>query len=182
MIMKRTGTTLPGSKEVYTTAEAARLCCVHKNTVIAAINRGLLRSMKTPGGHNRVARLDLLEYMRRSGIAVPEWADPPPTRVLVVGEAAAVVGVVNGVLPKPRFDVQQCGGLFEAGVRSAGAAPAVLIVDVALGAAFGRGGNGGPALLGLHDGSAGAHDTSMFDATLDRTALGTLEAAVVSLA
>ncbi len=187
MIASRTGT-LPGPKEVYTTAEAAKLCCVHKTTVIAAINRGMLRSMKTPGGHNRVARLDLLAYMRRSGIAVPDWADPPPTRVLVVAEGASIVREVAQTLPQPRFEITQCAGLFEAGVRSAHATPEVLIMDVALGTAGWGGrhaapGTPQPRLIGLHDGSTGSHDTAMFATTITRDDLGTaLAAALADLA
>ena len=44
------------NKDYYSTSEVATLCRVHKNTIIAAINRGLLPASKTPGGHNRVSR------------------------------------------------------------------------------------------------------------------------------
>lgn len=177
MIMQSKGAGMPGPKDVYTTAEAAKLCRVHKNTVIAAINRGLLRSMKTPGGHNRVARHDLLAYMRRSGIAVPEWADPPPARVLVVGEAPEVVEALTEALPQPRFSVRSCDGLFEAGRLSAESQPALVVIDVALGAAAA----GAPALLGLHDGDARSATGSMFAATADRSDLAAIERRITEL-
>ncbi|MHC5019654.1 MAG: helix-turn-helix domain-containing protein [Planctomycetota bacterium] len=181
MIMKSHGGSLPGPQDVYTTAEAAKLCRVHKNTVIAAINRGLLRSMKTPGGHNRVARHDLLEYMRRSGISVPEWADPPPVRVLIVGEADTVVHGLMGVLVRPKFDVRRADNLFAAGRASAAEAPACLIVDAAMAATgFGGAAPAGIAVVGLHDGDAGSHDPELFTELADRRDVAAIEAAVAA--
>ena len=116
------------AKEYYSTSEVATLCRVHKNTIIAAINRGLLPASKTPGGHNRVSKTDLAEFMRERGI--PEVFEPVPSvrRVLVVGEEPATVKRVRRSLPSPQYDVVTAPGLLEAGAACARQRPDLVVL------------------------------------------------------
>ena len=115
-------------KAYYSTSEVAVLCRVHKNTIIAAINRGLLAASKTPGGHNRVGRTDLATFMRERGIPTGVAAVPPVVRVLIVGESAATVKRIRKALPSPQFDVVAIPGLFEAGLTVARQRPDILVM------------------------------------------------------
>jgi len=117
-----------GDREYFSTSEVASLCRVHKNTIIAAINRGLLPASKTPGGHNRVSRADLASFMRERGIPEGFGTVPSITRVMVVGESSLTVKRIRKSLPSPQFDVFSVQGLFEAGVVSARQRPDVLIL------------------------------------------------------
>lgn len=51
-------------KEILTTGEAAKFCSVTANTILRWITEGKLPAIRTSGGHNRIARADLLKYMQ----------------------------------------------------------------------------------------------------------------------
>ena len=169
----------PGSKSVYTTAEVARLCQVHKNTIIAAINRGLIPAMKTPGGHNRVSQADLLEYMRTAGITPPEWAGPISEVVLLVGEEAATVGKLRSALSAPRYRLERVAGLFAAGAAAVQLRPDCILIGLehvedahAMLATLRQDGATAarPRLIALAEGPRA--DAPGFDGVIDRRATG----------
>ena len=54
--------TLPGD-EFLTTAEVARALRVDRNTVLRWAKAGTLDSRRTPGGHRRYRRADVLAYL-----------------------------------------------------------------------------------------------------------------------
>ena len=58
-----------------TTSEAAELCGVHQTTVIRWMEAGRLSGSKTPGGHRRLEKAELAEFMRAHGIPIPEELD-----------------------------------------------------------------------------------------------------------
>lgn len=121
-------------KTYYSTSEVAVLCRVHKNTIIAAINRGLLPASKTPGGHNRVSRADLAQFMRERGIPEVFETVPSVIRVLVCGEMPNTVKRIRRSLPSPQYDVIAAPGLLEAGAICARQQPDVVVVPADKGA------------------------------------------------
>lgn len=52
----------------YTTSEVAKICNVHRNTIIGAIRKGLLKIHRTPGGHARIAQEDLDDFCHRRSL------------------------------------------------------------------------------------------------------------------
>lgn len=153
------------AKEYYSTSEVANLCRVHKNTIIAAINRGLLSASKTPGGHNRVSKADLAQFMRERGIPEVFETVPSVSRVLVCAEDSATVKRVRRSLPSPQYDVVSAPGLLEAGAVCARQRPDVVVIPADRG---GEGWEGLPEqlrqipecrntrVLGLTDGTPGS--------------------------
>ena len=51
-------------KEYYSTVEVAKLCSVTRFSVINWTNQGVLKSIKTPGGHRRIHRMDLITFIK----------------------------------------------------------------------------------------------------------------------
>lgn len=115
-------------KDYYSTSEVAVLCRVHKNTIIAAINRGLLPASKTPGGHNRVSKSDLAQFMRERGIPEVFETVSSVTRILVCAEDANTVKRIRRSLPSPQYDVVAAPGLLEAGAACARQRPDVVVL------------------------------------------------------
>jgi excisionase family DNA binding protein len=115
-------------KDYYSTSEVAVLCRVHKNTIIAAINRGLLPASKTPGGHNRVSKADLAQFMRERGIPEVFETVSSVTRILVCAEDANTVKRVRRSLPSPQYDVLAAPTLLEAGAACARQSPDVVVL------------------------------------------------------
>ena len=59
-----------GDRE-FTTEEIAQICGVSRPAVVDWITRGTLRARLTDGGHRRVARASLSEFLRGQGYRVP---------------------------------------------------------------------------------------------------------------
>src|SRR6185369_1482836 len=77
--------------DILTTFQAARLCGVSHKSIERWIDAGFLRGFRTPGGHRRVHRADLLEFIqkRRTTERAGDTALAPASglpRVLVVDD------------------------------------------------------------------------------------------------
>ena len=59
------------TKSIYTTHEVSRLLHVNPRSVINWIEQDLLPSYRTPGGHRRIRREDLLAFLRKHQIPTP---------------------------------------------------------------------------------------------------------------
>ncbi|MBF0494546.1 MAG: helix-turn-helix domain-containing protein [Candidatus Omnitrophica bacterium] len=57
-------------KEYYSTVEAAKLCSVTRFSVINWAKKGILKSSKTPGGHRRIHRADLIAFIKTYKIGI----------------------------------------------------------------------------------------------------------------
>lgn len=58
-------------KAVFTTFEVANFCGVTMAGVIRWVESGKLKAYKTPGGHRRISRPDLMAFMFRYGLPIP---------------------------------------------------------------------------------------------------------------
>ena len=58
-------------KSVFTTGEVANLLHIHQTTVIDWVDKGLLGSYKTPGGHRRIMRESLFKFLDDHKMPVP---------------------------------------------------------------------------------------------------------------
>ena len=57
-------------KEYYSTVEVAKLCSVTRFSVINWAKQGILKSTKTPGGHRRIHRVDLITFIKTYKIGI----------------------------------------------------------------------------------------------------------------
>lgn len=69
------------NKVVFTTGEISDLIHVHQTTVIDWIEKGMLSSYKTPGGHRRISREDLLTFLAKHKMPVPNALIKPESAV-----------------------------------------------------------------------------------------------------
>jgi len=54
--------------KIYTLAEVAEMLSVNKETLRIWDRKGILRSIKTPGGHRRYTQLEIDRYMGKSNL------------------------------------------------------------------------------------------------------------------
>jgi excisionase family DNA binding protein len=74
------------AKTIYTTHEVSRLLQVNPRSVINWIEQSLLPSYRTPGGHRRIRRDDLLAFLRRHQIPTPASLIDAKFSVLIVDD------------------------------------------------------------------------------------------------
>ena len=121
-------------KSVFTTFEAAKLCHVSPLSIINWVNAGRLPAFRTPGGHRRIRREDLVRFMRDTGMPVPEELREGTgrPRVLVVDDDASIREVLSENLTgrSPSYEVMSAADGFEAGRLVATFRPDIVLLDL----------------------------------------------------
>ena len=82
------------NKDIYTTHEVSKLLQVNPRSVINWIEQDLLNSYRTPGGHRRISREDLLAFLRKHQIPVPAALTAEKLKVLIVEDEDSIVNVL----------------------------------------------------------------------------------------
>jgi len=121
-------------KSVFTTFETAKLCHVSPLSIINWVNAGRLPAFRTPGGHRRIRREDLIRFMRENGIPLPEELREGSGRpkVLVVDDEASIRDVMAEHLTTRAnpYEVLTAADGFEAGRLVATFRPDVVLLDL----------------------------------------------------
>lgn len=122
-------------KPVFTTFEAAKICHVSPLSIINWVNAGRLSAFRTPGGHRRIRREDLILFMRENELPLPEEFQPASGRkkVLVVDDERAICKLLADhltSLPGQPYDVSTASDGFQAGKLVGTFRPDVVILDL----------------------------------------------------
>ncbi|MEW5733509.1 MAG: response regulator [Thermodesulfobacteriota bacterium] len=120
-------------EDIFTVYTASQYCSVSPKTIINWIEQGHIKAYKTVGGHRRIKRADLTEFMRKQGIPIPE-KDPAPERmrILVVDDDPIIVETIVQALEEDEFnyEVISASDGFEAGLQVNHFKPHLLILDI----------------------------------------------------
>jgi len=126
--MKRT------DKAVFTTFETARLCHVSPLSIINWVNAGRLPAFRTPGGHRRIRREDLIRFMKENGIPLADELREGSGRakILVVDDEAGIREMLAEHLSQRSrpYEVMTAADGFEAGRLVATFQPDVVLLDL----------------------------------------------------
>jgi excisionase family DNA binding protein len=121
-------------KSVFTTFETAKLCHVSPLSIINWVNAGRLPAFRTPGGHRRIRREDLIRFMRDNGIPLPEELREGSGRpkILVVDDEASIREVLAEHLTTrgTPYEVLTAADGFEAGRLMATFRPDLVLLDL----------------------------------------------------
>ncbi len=122
-------------KPVFTTFEAAKLCHVSPLSIINWVNAGRLSAFRTPGGHRRIRREDLILFMRENGLPLPEELAPGAGRkkILIVDDEPAICDLLAQHLnsrPDQPYEVTTASDGFEAGRLVGTLRPDVVVLDL----------------------------------------------------
>jgi excisionase family DNA binding protein len=115
--------------ELFTASDVARFCQVDLKTIHNWADKGEIRHFRTPGRHLRFRRLDVLDFLRKYGYAIPEAVRRSKPRIALIEGDPTVLAAVKRMLLK-RFDVTAFVDPFDALVAVAGLQPDALVMDV----------------------------------------------------
>ncbi|KEA63762.1 response regulator [Marinobacterium lacunae] len=118
--------------KAFAADEIAQMCNVDEAVVSEWIQAGWLTPIKLPGrGNNRVLAEDLLNFLDREGMAVPEELDVKPERsVLVVDDEAAVARSIAKVLRTAGFRTEIASDGFQGGGMLMKHRPSLVTLDL----------------------------------------------------
>jgi len=119
-------------KKSFTTSAVARMLGVAIQSVSNWIDAGQLRAGRTPGGHRRIEPEDLLDFLRKQGLAIPVELQPSPPKVLVVDDEEDVVSWVATEIraERPDIEVLVAHDGFSAGQIAGAEKPDVVVLDL----------------------------------------------------
>jgi two-component system, OmpR family, response regulator RpaA len=131
MLSERRMVNPKSDKSIYTTHEVSRLLHVNPRSVINWIEQSLLPSYRTPGGHRRIRRDDLLAFLRKHQIPTPESLVEGKFNVLIVDDEQEIVDLVKTfLLRQGGYDVATASDGISALLEVGRAKPDLLILDI----------------------------------------------------
>lgn len=85
-------------KEAYGPYEIAELLDVAPSSIGLWIEKGFLEAFKTPGGHRRINREELVRFLNRHNIPVPDEFKGDLVRILIIEDEIEVAEMIKRVL------------------------------------------------------------------------------------
>jgi excisionase family DNA binding protein len=121
-------------KQSYSTSEVARFCHVTPDTIRKWAEAGRIQVFKTPGGHRRIRREDLLRFLRENNIPIHAELDNAAVKFLVVDDEKPTALVIRRFLERSQkpFQLEVAGDGFDAGHQVAVFQPDVVFLDLGL--------------------------------------------------
>ncbi|MBW1900275.1 MAG: response regulator [Deltaproteobacteria bacterium] len=119
--------------DILTVFKASKYCNVSPKTIINWVEAGHIKAYKTVGGHRRINKTDLEDFMRKQGIPIPEEdLDEGRRRILVVDDDPIIVETIVQALEEDEhdYDVISASDGFEAGIQVNHFKPHLLILDI----------------------------------------------------
>ena len=116
----------------YTTSEVAKVCNVHRNTIIGAIRKGLLKIHRTPGGHARIAQEDLDDFCHRRSLPTTSLISRN-NRALILDPDPKFAATLAKALREYEYQVEAARDPFQAGYLLGKFQPNVVLVELDIG-------------------------------------------------
>lgn len=122
------------SKRTYTTFEVGEICGVYPTTVINWVNQSKLPAFVTPGGHRRIRREDLVDFLKKYNFPTPPELLGDRRKVLVVDDERECADMIAKAFEAHReqFDVEKIYNGIEALVAIGKRPPDLVVLDVVM--------------------------------------------------
>jgi excisionase family DNA binding protein len=122
-------------KQSYSTSEVAAYCHVTADTIRKWAEAGRIRVFKTPGGHRRIRREDLIRFLRENNIPIHSDLKEAGVKILIVDAERTVASGIRRFLDRAHmsFLVEEAHDSFDAGHAMATFQPDVAFLDLQLG-------------------------------------------------
>ena len=119
------------AKTIYTTHEVSRLLHVNPRSVINWIEQNLLPAYRTPGGHRRIRREDLLAFLRKHQIPTPASLMDGKFTVLIVDDKEDIVNIIKTYFRRQgSYEVSSASDGITALIEVGRVKPDLLILDI----------------------------------------------------
>ena len=119
-------------KQSFSTSEVAKHCHVTPDTIRKWAEAGRIRVFKTPGGHRRIRREDLIDFLRRHGMPIHPDLRQGGARVLLVEPDSHAVDAFRRAADSIRLacTLEVAEDWFQAGMKLCAFRPDVVFLDV----------------------------------------------------
>src|SRR5262249_7063015 len=95
------------------------------------IDQGLLSAYRTPGGHRRIRREDLLSFLRKQGIPIPPILSESTFKILIADDDESTVELIKTLLLRQDiYEVTSAANGIAALIEVGRIKPDLLILDI----------------------------------------------------
>lgn len=123
-------------REALTTDDAGKLCAVDSRTILNWIKAGKLKSYQTAGGHHRILKEDLWNFIKEVGLPFLDPRKRPDTtkrKILLVDDDPDVLASLRERLVTEKdLSIETADSSLEAGLKFGLWRPDLLILDLIL--------------------------------------------------
>jgi len=119
--------------EIFTVSQACKYCNVSPKTIINWIDGGFIKAYKTVGGHRRMKKEDLDDFLRKNAMPVPEESKKEERKkILVVDDDKIIVETLVQALEEDEYGYEMLSASdgFEAGLQVSHFKPDLVILDI----------------------------------------------------
>ena len=120
-------------EEILTVFQACKYCKVSSKTIINWIESGHIKAFKTVGGHRRIKKTDLEDFMKKQGIPIPEEElKEERKRILIVDDDPIIVETIVQAFEEDEYNYEVISAAdgFEAGLQVNYFKPHLMILDI----------------------------------------------------
>ena len=126
--------TWKSDRETLTTDDAGKLCAVDSRTILNWIKSGKLKSYQTAGGHNRILKQDLWNFIKETGLPFLDSKprpDPTKRKILLVDDNRDLLETLRERLcHEGDWLIETADSSLEAGLKFGSWWPNLLILDL----------------------------------------------------
>jgi len=117
-----------------TTSEASKVCGVARTTVAKWIDQGLLQAFVTPGGHRKIRKEDLKDFLEKHGIKPQKKERQKKCIILIVDDNPDDIRLLEAAfLPaSDKYEVHSAKGGFQAIYKIGELKPDIVILDLVM--------------------------------------------------
>jgi excisionase family DNA binding protein len=117
-------------KDFMTVAQAARICNVTRVTMWRWVKAGGIRSSATAGGHYRISKADLSQFIKSHKMGARLQNASDKFRILIVDDDLPIQKYLSRILTHHGYETQVCADGFEAGVCVMKFRPHLILLDL----------------------------------------------------
>ena len=116
--------------EIFSIPQAAKRCAISRWTLMKCVNSGELKALRTPGGHYRILKEDLEDFIVKKKIYPLARNCSSNKRVLVVDDDLKVQKFLTAILSSEKYETETASSGFEAGAKVVTFNPGLIILDL----------------------------------------------------
>lgn len=121
-------------KQNFRTSEVGKFLHVRSATVVNWINYGKLPAYETLGGHYRIMREDLINFIKKRNIPLPYELQSDKHKILIVDDDESVVESVELILENIgiEIEIESAHNGIEAGIKLVRFIPDLVVLDAVM--------------------------------------------------